>query len=130
MRSSTRNVSNSDGNLTVPAPRILKNLEIEYPPNYDFETILIFCAQNKKEALKQSKQNFAKANFMRQKSLVSQSTNHFAFQIEFTPNDLTLLERDAKKLNKEVKLIEYFVLAANETITTGQHHCKDCHIKK
>ena len=99
VRSSTRNVSNSDGDLTVPAPRILKNLEIEYPPNYDFETMLIFCAQNKEEASKQCKQNFSKANFLRQKSLVSQSPNHFAFQIEFTRKDLTLLERDAKKLN-------------------------------
>ena len=105
------------------------NLDTEYPQNYEFETILIFCAQNQTEALKQSKQNFSKAKFLRQKSIVSQSPNHFAFQIEFKPSDLTLLERDAKKLNKDVKLIEYLVFAAQKTITTGPHHCKDCHIK-
>ena len=61
--------------------------------------------------------------------MVSKSPNHFAFQIEFKSYDLTLLERDAKKLNLEVKLIENFILAANQTITTSQHHCKDGHLK-
>ena len=80
--------------------------------------------------MKQSKQNFAKAKFIGQRSNVSQSPNHFAYQILLKSNDLILLERDVKKLNKDVKLIEYIVLAANETITTGHHHCEDCHIKK
>ena len=127
--SPTRNVSKSYDGKNAPAPRILLNIQTKYPQDYEFETILIFCAKNKKEVMKQSKQNFAKAQFLGQRSNVSQSPNHFAFQILLKSNDLTLLERDAKKLNKDVKLIEYFVLAAKETITTGQHHCKDCHIK-
>ena len=94
------------------------------------ETILIFCAPNKRTAIKLAKQNFSKAKYIGQQSSYSESQHHFGFQVSLKPTDFSLIERDARKLNSTVNLIEYETLRPSETVIIGDHHCQECHKKR
>ena len=119
-----------DEQVSIPVKTPTRNMFKSDDDNCDGKrTLLIFCAPNKRTALKLSKQNFSKAKYIGQQSSYSESQHHFAFEIFFKPADFILLERDAQKLNKTANLIEFEIPSWRETTICGRHHFQECHHK-